>query len=92
MVREYNWKEASEILDSLRKMPNYQGYELDKDVGFYRGPYSGIEIGRTLTENEAAIGVRQPISRMAQHDIVLVEKNSRGEWKFKDVLNRRETA
>lgn len=87
MVRHYDENnEIREILNSLTSLPNYRDYQYDQELGFYKSSdlnnkLTSIKLG----SNEAIIGLRQPIPKMAQHHLLLVEKKN-DNWRIKKVL------
>jgi hypothetical protein len=81
--------EVKRIVDDIRQNSEYRDYVFDRDVGLFRGPYSGSEVGQ-IPDNEAIIGMKQQITRMAQRHTLLVEKSDSGKWQLKKVLLRTE--
>lgn len=87
-MRNYNeTNEIREIVRSLNSLPTYRDYQYDHELGFYKGPQSidSIPISIKIMSNEAIIGLKQPIPKMAQHHLLLVEKD-KDNWKIKKVL------
>jgi len=81
--------EIKEILESLNSTPEYQGYRYDERIGFHKGPSSFRGLGMTrpipIDQSEAVIGLRQPISKMAQHHVLLVKRHGKS-WKIEKNL------
>jgi hypothetical protein len=79
-------EEIKRILATIHLEPEYQGLVYDERTGFYKGPCKMPEapsyIPRELLDNEAIIGVREPIPKQAQHHLLLLERKKE-EWKIK---------
>ena len=89
MVSNYDeTNEINEIVKCLTSLPSYHGYQYDEELGFYRGPQSENNsiMQLKLTKNEAIIGIKEPITRLAQHHLLLVEKEDYSNWKLKKTL------
>lgn len=87
MIRNYDeTNDIREIVKSLNSLPNYQDYQYDQELGFYKSSDLNNKLPSIkLGSNEVIIGLRQPIPKMAQHHLLLVEKE-KGNWKVKKVL------
>jgi hypothetical protein len=82
--------EIERIMSGVSKIHDYQGYVYDRELGFVKGPYEGVEYDDKIRDNQAVIWVKQPISRQAQRHMLLVERGGNGEWELKKTLLRRE--
>ncbi|MFH1358829.1 MAG: hypothetical protein ABIH37_03005 [archaeon] len=86
MTGNYDSREVQDIVRSLTTMPGYQGYWFDERMGFRKGPCDVKgeipNMPAKLADGEALIGLREPISRLPQRPIILLEREGDG-WKFK---------
>jgi len=80
------FEEIKEIVASLQ--PEFPGYAFDAEIGYIKGPMKYNRFRKTieLEGNQAVIALKEPISRMAQRPVLLVEEESPGKWKLVDII------
>jgi hypothetical protein len=79
-------EEINEIVASMQS--EFPGYIYNNNIVCHKGPgeYKTSRKTINLSDNEAIIGLREPISRMAQHPILHVARESPGKWRLIDII------
>lgn len=87
-MNQYTEEELNNVVSAIAASSYYAGYKYDEEIGFHKGPCSLMGFAREpieLKEDQAVIGLKQPITRMAQHHLLLI-RNKNNSWTLERLI------